>query len=243
MSREELLVTTLVGLADSLVDDFDVIDVLSLLSDRCVELFDVDAAGVMLAAPSGLLHAVASSSDSMRVLELFELQTNEGPCVDSYRSGTPIVNLRLSVEDGRWPRFTPRVLADGYRSVHALPLRLRGRSLGALNMFRIDTGALVPDDVAAAQALADIATITIVQHQAAANAATLNTQLGAAIRSRVIIEQAKGRISEATGLDMELAFQQLRQHARSHNLRLTELSRDIADGKVDAGSLDPLRKA
>ena len=240
MPREALLVRTLVELADNLVEDFDVIDVLTVLSDRCVEVLDVDSAGVMLAAPGGELQVVASSSDAMRGLELFELQANEGPCVDCFVSGQPIVNLELSAVDDRWPRFAGRAVADGFHSVHALPMHLRGTTVGALNMFRVSEGSLRADDVVAAQALADVATIAIIQHQAAVGAAVLNTQLSEALNSRIIIEQAKGKVSEASGLDMDRSFQRIRTHARNHNLRLTELARGIADGTTSIVGLDPL---
>ncbi len=241
VARESLLLGTLVELADTLVDDFDVVDVLTILSDRCVEAFDVAAAGVMLAAPSGALHVVASSSEAMRTLELFELQANEGPCVDCFATGVPIVNLELRSTDERWPHFTPRAIKDGFHSVHALPMRLRGRSIGALNMFRINKGALDEADVAAAQALADVATIAILQHQSVVSAQSLNNQLSQALNSRVIIEQAKGKISQAGGIDIEQAFQRLRSYARSHNLRLSDLSRDVADGTINPRSLDTFR--
>jgi GAF domain-containing protein len=240
MTREALLVQTLVELADSLVDDFDVIDVLSVLTDRCVDTLDVSAAGVMLAAPAGVLQVVASSSEAMRVLELFQLQADEGPCVDCYRDGGAIVNLQLSAIDGRWPRFTPRALAQGFHSVHCLPMRLRGRTIGALNLFRSAAGALEEADVLAAQGLADVATIAILQHQASVNAQVLNDQLNLALNGRVMIEQAKGKISEAVGLDMDLAFQRLRNHARNHNLGLTDLARAIATGTMRPTALDPL---
>ena len=239
-TREALLVRTLVELADNLVDDFDVIDVLTVLSDRCVEVLDVDSAGVMLAAPGGQLQVVASSSVAMRGLEMFELQANEGPCLDCFISGEPIVNLELSALDDRWPRFARRAVVDGFHSVHALPMHLRGITVGALNMFRVDTGSLHEEDVLVAQALADVATIAIIQHQASVSAAVLNSQLSEALNSRIIIEQAKGKISEASGLDMDRSFQRIRNHARNHNLRLTELARGIAEGTTSIVGLDPL---
>jgi GAF domain-containing protein len=243
MSREALLVRTLVELADNLVDDFDVIDLLTTLSDRCVEAFDVDAAGVMLVAPAGDLQVVASSSEGMRVLELFELQTSEGPCVDCHRTGEAVVNAALSVVGGRWPRFTVQAIEAGYRSVSALPMRLRGRTIGALNMFRANRGELYAADMVAAQALADVATIAIVQHRSASDAQVLNAQLSQALNSRVIIEQAKGKVGEAVGVGMDEAFQVLRNHARNRNLRLADLSRDVAEGTVRPRSLDPLPPA
>jgi GAF domain-containing protein len=240
MPREALLVRTLVELADNLVDDFDVVDVLTMLCTRCVATLDVESAGVMLAAPSGELQVVASSSDAMRVLELFELQANEGPCVECFNTTNAIVNVELSTISGRWPRFTVRAMADGFHSVHCLPMRLRGRTIGALNLFRIGRGPLEEADVLAAQALADVATIAILQHKDTVDAQILNTQLTQALNSRIIIEQAKGKISEAAHLDMDQAFQRLRRYARSHNLRLTDLCHSIATGTVATGTLDPV---
>ncbi len=231
MNRESLLIATLVELADNLVDDYDVIDVLTVLSLRCVEAIDVDAAGVMLASPVGELQFVASSSESMTVLELFQIQANEGPCVDCYRDGLAITNQSLSESDGRWPQFTPLALAQGFRAVHSLPMRLRGRTIGALNLFRTHQGALSDDDVIVAQGLADVATIAILQHRSSIDANTLNAQLSNALNSRVIIEQAKGMICQSTGCDMNDAFNRLRAHARNHIEGLTYLATRVV-GKV-----------
>ena len=142
MARETLLAKTLVELADTLVADFDVVDLLTRLADRCVDVLDVGAAGLMLAAPDGGLRVMASSSEAMRVLELFELQAEEGPCLDCYRTGQPVVNQDLEAANGRWPRFAAEALAAGFRSVHALPMRLRGTVIGALNLFHIERGEM-----------------------------------------------------------------------------------------------------
>ena len=240
MPREALLVRTMVELADTLVDDFDVVELLTRLADRCVEVLDVSAAGLMLARPGGGdLHVVASSSDAMRVLELYELQAEEGPCLDCYRSGEPVLNEDLAATNGRWPRFAPRALEAGFRSVHALPMRLRGQTIGALNLFRVAEGGLDEADVLAAQALADIATIAILQQRAAAEARVLNEQLSGALDTRIVIEQAKGMLSERANLDMEQSFVRLRAHARSHNLRLADVARDVIDGTLSTESLEP----
>lgn len=236
---ENLLIRTLVELADNLVDDFDVVDLLTHLAHRAVEVLDVAAAGVMLAGPSGVLQVVASSSETMRILELFELQADEGPCVDCYTGGRAVVNVDLAA-DTPWRRFAAQAVSHGFQSVHALPLRLRGRTIGALNMFRTDQGTLDGDDVMAAQALADVATIAIIQHEAAVDAQTLNLQLSQALQSRITIEQAKGKISQAVGLDMDRAFHCLRNHARNHNLHLSRLATDIANGSIEPASLDQL---
>jgi GAF domain-containing protein len=240
MPKQAVLIRSLVELADNLVADFDIVDLLTLLSDRCVEALDVTAAGVMIATPDGHLQVVASSSDAMRTLELFQLQSDQGPCVDAYRSGQPVINQDLNTNIGRWPRFSPQAMAAGFRSTHSLPMHLRDQTIGALNMFRADNGILAPDDVTAAQALADVATIAILQHRAITNTQALNEQLNHALNSRIVIEQAKGKISEAAHLDMDQAFQRLRHHARSHNLRLTDLAQNIATGIVQPGTLDPL---
>jgi GAF domain-containing protein len=238
MTRESLLVATLVELADSLVDNFDVIDVLTLLSDRSVEAVDVDAAGVMLQSPGGELQYVASSSDTMRVLELFQIQTDEGPCVDCLRDGMAIVNRELVEPDERWPRFTPRALELGFQSVHCLPMRLRGQTIGALNLFRTELGYLDGDDVIVAQALADVATIAILQHQSSIAALTLNEQLNRALTSRIIIEQAKGMISESRRCNMDDAFAMLRAYSRNHNLGLTSVANSVVSGALNSHDLN-----
>ncbi len=238
--NENLVIRTLVELADNLVEDFDVVDLLSRLVDRCVEVVDVAAAGVMLAPPSGALQVVASSSEAMRVLELYELQADQGPCLDCFANGEAVVNVDLAAADSFWPHFAPEAVAAGFRSVHALPLRLRGLTIGALNLFRSETGALDPAEVTAVQGLADIATIAIIQHRVTIDAQRLNTQLSEALNSRITIEQAKGKISQAENVDMDRAFQRLRRHARSHNLRLSDLATDVASGLADPSSLDPL---
>ena len=232
MPREALLARTFVELADTLVDDFDVVDLLTLLAHRCVEMLDVSAAGLMLVAPEGDLRVVASSSEEMRVVELFELQSQDGPCPDCYRTGEPALHEDLAGEDQPWARFGPVALAAGFRSVHALPMRLRGVTIGALNLFRTKTGRLDESDVVAAQALADVATIAILQHRAAIEAHLLVDQLNHALSSRVVIEQAKGILAQRAGFDMEAAFSWLRSHARSHNLRLVEVAQSIIDGTV-----------
>ena len=240
MPREALMARTLVELADTLVDDFDVVELLTRLADRCVAVLDVAAAGLMLVSPAGDLRVMASSSDAMRVLELFELQAEEGPCPDCYRTGGPIVNHRLAAVDGRWPRFSPRALQAGFRSVHALPMHLRERTIGALNLFRADEGGLDEADVLAAQAFADAATIAILQHRVAAEAKVVNQQLHTAFHTRIVIEQAKGVVAERSRLDMEQSFTRLRNHARNHNLRLVDVAQGVIDGTVPNASLDPL---
>jgi GAF domain-containing protein len=237
MTREAGLARTLGELADTHVDDFDVVDLLTRLTDRCVEVLDVEAAGIMLAAPDGHLRVMASSSEAMRVLELFEVQAQEGPCLDSHRTGKPIVNQDLAGVDGRWPRFAAEALAAGFQSVHALPMRLRGSVIGALNLFRVGPGEMGVADIEVAQAFADVATIAILQHRAAHEAQVINEQLTHALNSRVVIEQAKGMVAERLDLDMEASFAVLRGHARNHNLRLVDVADAVIGGTLAVSDL------
>ncbi len=237
MPNQTMLAKTLIQLADTLVQDFDVVELLTLLADRCVEVLEVDAAGLMLAAPDGTLRHIAASSEAMRLLELFELQTKEGPCLDCYRSGTPVVNLDLATVNGRWPRFAPQALAAGFNSVHALPMRLRNTVIGVINLFHVPTGRMRPAEVEAAQAFADIATIAILQHRASLEIQAVNTQLKEALTSRIMIEQAKGMVAQRQGLNMEEAFSALRNHARNHNMRLLDLAQNIIDADPSGPAL------
>src|SRR5688500_18087565 len=238
MPREAMLARTFVELADTLVADFDVVELLTLLTDRCVDVLDVGVAGLMLAAPGSDLRLMASSSEAMRVLELFELQSQEGPCLDAYRTGLPVENRDLSTANGRWPRFAAEALAAGFHSVQALPMRLRGVVVGALNLFHVEPGEMRQADIEAAQALADVATIAVLQHRATLEAQVLNDQLNHALNSRIVIEQAKGMVAERRSLDMEEAFTALRNHARNHNLRLEDVARGVIDGTVAVPKLD-----
>jgi hypothetical protein len=238
MPREALLSRTFVELADTLVDDFDVVDLLTLLATRAVEVLDVSAAGVMLVTPEGDLRVVASSSEAMRVVELFELQHEEGPCLDCYHHPEPVLNQDLATANGRWPRFAPVAVEAGFRMVHALPMRLRGTVIGALNLFQADTRPLDPGDVLAGQAMADIGTIAILQRRAATEAQVVNDQLSRALNSRIIIEQAKGVLAERAALTMEDAFTRLRNHARNHNLLLADVAEHLIAGTLTHTALE-----
>jgi GAF domain-containing protein len=243
MPRQALLTTTLVELADTLVDDFDVVDLLTLLVDRSVAILDITASGLMLVAPEGDLRLAASSSEAMRVVELFELQSEEGPCLDCHRTGEPVLNEDLGTVNGRWPTFAPVAYQAGFRTVHAVPMRLRGRIIGALNLFDTETRPLSASDAHAVQALADIATIAILQHRAAIETQTINEQLNSALTSRIVIEQAKGVLAERAGVDMTQAFNTMRSHARTNNLRLANVAQDLIDGTLPTTRLIPPQPA
>jgi GAF domain-containing protein len=239
MTREADVVKALVEMADTLVDDYDVVDLLTGLADRCVSLLDVSAAGVMLASPEGSLGLVASSSEAMRLLELFELQTQEGPCLDAFRTGQSVEHENLQAGSGRWPSFSAAALQAGFASALALPLRLREATLGALNLLRVTRTPMGEADIIVARAFADLATLSIIQHRTAAEAQRLNEQLSAALTSRVVIEQAKGVIAERADVDLAEAFSRLRSYARNHNRRLTDVARAAIDGTIDPPAWAP----
>ena len=241
MQNELLLIQTLVELADSLVDDFDVVDLLTLLSTRSVEVLDVSAAGIVLATPTNELRVVASSDEEMRIVELFEVQSDEGPCIDCYRTGLPVICRDLADDPVRWPRFSHIALAAGFHAAHALPMRLRGTTIGALNLFSIEPGELSADNGVAGQALADVATIAILQHRAGVAVHRLTEQLQEALDSRVAIEQAKGVIAERAHISTDEAFSRLRTYARSHNLRLADVASDVTNGTLAVNSFGSIR--
>ena len=234
MTREHQLAEAFVEAADTMVDDFDIIDFLHTLAERCVTLLDVDAAGLMLVDERGVLHATAASSENARLLELFELQSDAGPCVDAFRTGDPVVNADLHANRQRWPSFAEAAQATGFVAVHALPLRLRATTIGALNLFNARPGPLSEDNVRTGQALADVATIGILAQRGIHQADLLSAQLQNALTSRVIIEQAKGVLAERHRITVDEAFARLRGQARATNRHLSELAREVAEGSGSA---------
>lgn len=232
--REELLAQTFVDVADTLVADFDVLDFLTMLTGRCVELFELSEAGLMLADPPEGVRVAASSSHQMGLLELFEIQHDEGPCLDCYRDAEPVHCADLSTALDRWPVFAPEALAAGFNSVVALPMRLRDQVIGSLNLLRTEPGMLSDADLVVAQALGDVATIGILQHRVASEYRLLAEQLQFALNSRVVIEQAKGVLAQAARLDMDHAFAAMRQYARAHNRRLTDVADTIVSRDLSA---------
>jgi transcriptional regulator with GAF, ATPase, and Fis domain len=232
MTREKVLVETLVGLADTLVDDYDIIDFMHTLALRCVDLLDVSAAGIMLADPEGKLRHAACSSEQMRLVELFELQVEEGPCFDAYREQAPVLCHSREDAETRWPRFAPRAHESGFVAVSAVPMRLRSEVIGALNLFSSRTGALTDDDVGVAQAMADIATIGILQERVIRDKSVFSSQLEAALESRVAIEQAKGIVAERNQITVDQAFELIRRFTRDHNRLLSDTARQVIDGTI-----------
>jgi GAF domain-containing protein len=238
VAREELIARAFVTLADTLVDEYDVIDLLDRLVGFCVRLLPADAAGIMLGDARRELRAVAASDEDAHVMELLQLQSDEGPCLDCFQGAVPVSVADLAEASGRWPAFVAAVeQRSNFRSVHALPLRLRGRAIGALNLFGGTPGPLPDGELALGQALADVATIGILQERAIRRGDVLTEQLQVALNSRVIIEQAKGALAQYGGLDPAVAFDRLRGHARSRNVKLGDLARQVVDKQFDLGEI------
>jgi len=234
-ARERAVAEMFVSLADTLVDDYDVVEVLDQLVRACVSLLDVTQAGLLLDNQRGQLTLIASSSEETRLLEIFQLQSNQGPCLDCFRTRAIVTSEDLEADLGRWPDFVPEALAAGFRSVTAVPLRLRDDVIGGLNMFSADRRSLSGADLRLSQALADVATIGILQQRAVHRTSVLAEQLQLALNSRVSIEQAKGVIAERHGVSMEIAFEALRRHARDNNLKLQAVATSVVSGEITPG--------
>lgn len=233
MSREQRLASTFVELADTLVEDFDVVDLLTLLAERCVELLDVAAAGVLLAGSTERLHLVGATSEAAETVELFQIQNSEGPCQDCFRSGEAVDTPDLADAGDRWPQFAPVAVAAGFRGAHAVPLRLRGQIVGVVGLFRAVPGSFSAEDLGTAQALADVASIAVIQSRALHDSHIVREQLQHALNDRVAIEQAKGIVAERLGCSVDDAFTILRTRARATSRRLSLVARDVVVGRVD----------
>jgi GAF domain-containing protein len=233
------LAQVFVEVADTLVDEFDLIEFLQRLTTRTSDLVAAQACGLMLADHRGRLQLMAASDEAAEMIELFQAQAEEGPCQDCYRSGEPVINTDLQHAQDRWPQFAPRALAAGFKSVHAFPMRLRGQVIGALNMFGTHTGPMDETDVGVVQALADIATIGLLQERAIASAEVLTEQLQSALNTRIVVEQAKGALAQLHGGTPDEAFVRLRDYCRSHGLRLSAVAYTVT---TDPASLPELTR-
>lgn len=228
-SREREIIRAFVEMSNELVDDYDVVDVLSQLTGHCAYLLDVASAGLLLADGRGVLHLAAASSERGHHLEILQLQRDEGPCLDCFHNGQAVLVPDLTQEEARWPLFSQAARDVGFRSVHALPMRLTGNVLGALGLFGVEPGSLNADDVALAQALLHVATVALVNERSATDRATVNSQLQRALTSRIVVEQAKGVLAQGGGLGLDEAFAALRRYARDHGTKLSVTASQIVD--------------
>ncbi|QUF05658.1 GAF and ANTAR domain-containing protein [Actinosynnema pretiosum subsp. pretiosum] len=235
--QERRVSRAFVRLADTLVADFDVAEFLHMLTEQCVELLDSTAAGVILLDERAGLRVVASSSQEAELLELFAVQADDGPCIDCVRSQTPVSCPDLREATTRWPRFTAAAHECGFRSAHALPLRLREHAVGGITLLNTQPGDLSQDVLQLGQALADVATIGILQQRAIKHADQLSGQLQTALDSRVVIEQAKGILAATGNIPLDAAFERLRGYARAHHHRLTDLAQAVAAGTADTAAI------
>ncbi|MEV4414758.1 GAF and ANTAR domain-containing protein [Catellatospora sp. NPDC049609] len=222
------LAQVFVEIADTLVDEFDLIDFLQMLAGHTADLLDGSPVGLLLADPHGRLEFVAASDENVKLLELFQVQNHEGPCLDAFRTGRPVVNADLQLASGRWPLFAPKAVQAGFRSVHAFPLRLRAECIGAMNVFSSDVGGrLAETDAQIVQALADVAAIGLLQARAVSRGEQLTEQLQGALNSRIVIEQAKGAVAQLRGVSVDDAFALIRTYSRSRNLRMGDVARAV----------------
>lgn len=226
-TRASRVSAAFVRIADTLVDEYDSLDLLHTLVEETVALLDATAAGLMLAGPDGVLQVLASTSEESHLVEVLQQETGVGPCVECYTTGLPVTVRDIAGTEDRWPAFRDLAETQGFRSVHAFPLRVRGRSIGAMNLFRVETGELNAEDIAIGQALADVSTISILQERTIRESAAVNEQLQRALNSRILIEQAKGMLAYTADIDTAEAFQRPRAHARSHSTTLRDTAQAV----------------
>lgn len=224
-----------VELVNELVDDFDIIDVLTELTARCVELLDTAAAGILLVDSHGTLRVIGASSEQAHLLELLQIQNDEGPSMDCYQSGQVIASADLT-DRTPWPRFAAASVGHGYLAVYAIPMGTKDFTMGCLNLFMTESTALAAADIALARGLADVATLAIAQNRLTEETAVREAQLQHVMDSRIVIEQAKGMVAAQRDVDMDHAFSWLRTQARSTNRRLTGVANEVIAGALAAGT-------
>jgi transcriptional regulator with GAF, ATPase, and Fis domain len=240
-TRERQLLMAFVELADTLVEDFDLVEFLASLTERVVALEMASEVGILLVDEAGDLQFLAASHERTQMLELFQVQTEEGPCQDCFATGVPVSVIDLADANDRWPRFAPKALASGFRSVQAVPLRLRGTILGAMNLFLTEPGGISDDSLTVIQAMADVATIGLLQQRELHRAHTVESQLQHALQSRIGIEQAKGIVSEQAQVTPDAAFELMRRYSRDNNRKLAGVAIAIVEGTVNAAALTASR--
>lgn len=224
LTREARLLQTFVTLADTLVADYDVVDLLQTLVDACRDILDVTDAGILLANAEGDLELIASTSETTRLVEVIQLAAEAGPCIECYRSAKPVTVADLTDVPPEWSAFQRSALQNGYTAIDAIPMRLRDVTIGTLNLLHTSTESGSDADLSAATAFADVATIGILHERAVHDSTVLAQQLQTALDSRVLIEQAKGVVSYTAQVPVDAAFELIRSHARENGLRLSDVA-------------------
>ena len=237
LSRETRINAAFVAVADTLTKDFDIVDLLHTLVEHCVDILGTQAGGLMLANSHGELQLMTSTSEAADLVEVMQLAAASGPCIDCFRTGAAVTVIDIQKDGGRWPEFQKAALGQGFRSVHATPMKLRGQVLGTMNLFGTYDGGISDRDAAVAQALADVATIGILQERVIREGNLIAEQLHHALDSRILIEQAKGMIAHSLALDMDEAFTLLRAYARNNNLTIRSVAEQISNRTIDTNSL------
>lgn len=236
ITREARLLQTFAMLADTLVDDYDVVDLLQSLVDACRDLLDTTAAGILLADRGGELELVASTSEASRIVELMQLGARDGPCIECYRTGQAISVPSIYEAPVEWAAFRDSALGQGFASAEAIPLRLRDATIGTLNLLRSEEGPVEEADMVAARAFADVATIGILHERSLRESEVLSEQLQLALNSRVVIEQAKGVVSFTNGVPVDEAFDLIRAYARRHQLPLRDVASRLVRRELQLGA-------
>lgn len=237
MIAPDRLARVFVEMADTLVDEFDLIEFLQMVTLKASDLVGARAAGLLLGDSRGRLQLMAASDERAELVELFQVQNLEGPCQDCYSQGEAVVNADLAEAADRWPGFAPLAVSAGFTSVHAFPLRLRRQVLGALNLFGGEAGQLSVEDAGVVQGLADIASIGLLNERAIRRGEVLTEQLQSALNSRIVIEQAKGALAQIHDESPDEAFARLRDYCRRNQRRLGEVAREVVIHPERVGEL------
>jgi GAF domain-containing protein len=230
-SREARISAAFVSVADTLTTEYDMVDLLHTLVSECAGILGMEAGGLMLVDGNGDLQLMTSTSEAADLVEVMQLAAAAGPCIDCFRTGVA-VSVREISESQQWPKFRTTAMEQGFHSVLATPMKLRGKILGTMNLFGITAGEVTPRDAAVAQALADVATIGILQERVIQEGHLIEGQLHRALDSRILIEQAKGVIANELSLSMDDAFNLLRKYARDRNLTISSVSEQVSNRAI-----------
>jgi len=229
MSRQQHVVRVFLELADTLVEDFDVIDFLHQMTVRCRELLEVSDAAVFLSHSESRLHSPAPCTSGPLLQRVLEAACGQGPAVDAHRTARPVTVRDPADAAARWPQFAPRLRQAGYVRATALPMRLREENLGSLLLLHTGDLPLTAEDLGLAQAFADAAAIGLVHARTISRQHAVNEQLHTALQSRIVIEQAKGILAARCGVTLNQAFEAIRRYARHHRILLRNVARDVID--------------